>query len=49
MTSPIPEDVDYNVEGSSNIIDFEFITNSNKSVSQIFAFGDSYSDDGFIL
>ena len=42
----IPEDVDYNVEGSSNIIDFEFITNSNKSVSQIFAFGDSYSDDG---
>ena len=42
---PAPGDVEYNVEGSSNIVDFEFLTN-DESVSQIFAFGDSYSDDG---
>ena len=46
---PAPGDVEYNVEGSSNIADFEFITTDDESVSQIFAFGDSYSDDGLSL
>ncbi|MDY7023620.1 MAG: SGNH/GDSL hydrolase family protein, partial [Cyanobacteriota bacterium] len=42
---PAPGDVEYFVEGSSNISDFEFVT-TDESISQIYAFGDSYSDDG---
>lgn len=45
---PAPGDVNYFVEGSSNIAGFEFIT-SDESISQIYAFGDSYSDDGLSL
>ncbi|MGB3402916.1 MAG: SGNH/GDSL hydrolase family protein [Microcoleaceae cyanobacterium] len=43
-SDPAPGDVEYFVEGSNNISDFEFVTTS--SISQIYAFGDSYSDDG---
>ncbi|MGV2829620.1 nucleoside hydrolase [Myxosarcina sp. GI1(2024)] len=43
---PAPGDVEYNIDGSSNIADFEFVTASDESISQIYAFGDSYSDDG---
>ncbi|MDY6940705.1 MAG: SGNH/GDSL hydrolase family protein [Cyanobacteriota bacterium] len=43
---PAPGDVEYFVDGSSNISDFEFVTISDESISQIYAFGDSYSDDG---
>ncbi len=43
-SDPAPGDVEYFVEGSNNISEFEFVTTS--SISQIYAFGDSYSDDG---
>ncbi len=46
---PAPGDVNYFVEGSSNIAEFEFITTGNESISQIYAFGDSYSDEGLSL
>ena len=45
---PAPGDVNYFVEGSNNIAEFEFVT-SEESISQIYAFGDSYSDDGLSL
>ncbi|MGF1494908.1 MAG: SGNH/GDSL hydrolase family protein [Microcoleaceae cyanobacterium] len=45
---PAPGDVEYFVAGSSNITDFEFVT-TTESVSQIYAFGDSYTEDGLSL
>ena len=44
---PTPGDINYFVEGSNNIAEFEFIT--EESISQVYAFGDSYSDDGLSL
>ena len=41
----LPKDVEYFTEGSSNITDFEFVFN-NEPISQVYAFGDSYSDNG---
>ena len=41
----LPEDIKYFTQGSSNITDFEFVLN-DEPISQIYAFGDSYSDDG---
>ncbi|MEM8722237.1 MAG: hypothetical protein AAGE84_23570 [Cyanobacteria bacterium P01_G01_bin.39] len=46
---PAPVDVNFFVEDSSNIAEFDFVTTSDESISQIYAFGDSYSDDGLSL